>query len=251
MTRAILSLLTALLVFSPALAQKEGTPTHTALTFYQALRQKRYIEGFSKSVYRDAVKGLSAAELSDLEPDFVSTFSEIPEKIEARGEQISGDTATVILKFGAQEALQNVTLVRIKGEWLVGDKESLELVRAQGKNFFFNARMEVNESEVVDTLVRMIGAEFVYQKQFEGQCGGLAELIEHGALSRDLADGQMSGYQFTFNLATDKKSFNVTATPIGYGRTGRLSFYADANGVRAEDAKGKPATEKSPLHHPT
>ncbi|HEU4388407.1 MAG TPA: hypothetical protein VFV34_11465 [Blastocatellia bacterium] len=251
MTRVILSLLAAVLISPAALAQKEGSPTHTALTFYQALRQKHYIEGFSKSVYRDAVKGLSAAELHDLEPDFVSTFSEIPDKIEARGEQVTGDTATVLLKFGASDAIQNVTLVKIKGEWLVGDKESLELVKAQGTNFFFNARIEVNESEVVDSLVRMIGAEFVYQKRFEGRCGSLAELIDHGALSRDLADGQMSGYQFTFNVAGDQKSFNVTATPIGYGRTGRLSFYADANGIRAEDAKGKTATEKSPVYHKT
>jgi hypothetical protein len=251
MNRVFLCAFAALSLAGAPVAQKEGTPTHTALTFYQALRQKHYIEGFSKSVYRDAVKGLSAEELRDLEPDFVSTFSEIPARIEAHGENVSGDTATVLLKFEGSDALQNVALVRVKGEWLVGDKESLELVKAQGRNYFFNARMEANESDVVDTLVRMIGAEYVYQRRFEGRCGSLAELIEHGALSRDLADGQMSGYQFTFVVSADQKSFRATAIPIGYGRTGKLSFYADANGVRAEDNKGKPASEKSPIYHPT
>jgi hypothetical protein len=49
-------------------------------------------------------------------------------------------------------------------------------------------------------------------------------------------------------LNTDKTSFEAGAIPVEYGKTGRLSFYADAEGVRAEDRKGQPATVKSPVY---
>jgi hypothetical protein len=61
----------------------------------------------------------------------------------------------------------------------------------------------------------------------------------------------MSGYRFTFTLSEDQTSFTTTATPIGYGRTGKLSFYADIDGIRAEDNKGKPASGKSPMYSPS
>src|ERR1700754_4437263 len=82
-----------------AFAQKGQTPTAAALSFYRALKEKRYVEGFRHSVYRGAVEGLSTAELQELEPDFARTFAQIPDKLEAQGEQVTGDTAVVTLKF--------------------------------------------------------------------------------------------------------------------------------------------------------
>jgi len=45
--------------------------------------------------------------------------------------------------------------------------------------------------------------------------------------------------------ATDGKSWYATAEPAQYGRSGRLSFYLDASGVRSGDAAGKPLVVKN------
>lgn len=245
-TVAILSLTLAVV----AAAQKPGSPTHTVMNFYRALREKRYVEGFRQSIYRVAIEGLSAAELQDLEPDFARTFTAIPEKIEPRGEQINSDTALVLLKFEGAEQLEQVALVKVGDEWIVGDKDSLVAVNSQGRSFFFNARMLVNEGEAFEMLQRIVGAEVIYSGKFEGRHATLEELIRLDAVPKDIEDGQTSGYRFTLAIAENKKSFFATASPTAYGKTGRLSFYADINGTRAEDLKGQPATGRSPIYQP-
>ena len=233
-----------------AAAQQPGTsPTQTVINFYRALKQKHYVEGFHHSVYRAAVEGLTPAELKDLEPDFAKTFAAIPDKLDPRDEQISGDTAVVKLKFEGVEGPQDVGLIRVGGEWLVGDQEALALVRAQGRSFFFNTRILVNETEAVEMLQRVIGAELIYSRKFEGSCASLQELVKLGGVPRDIED-QAGAYKFTFTLAVDKKSFSATATPSTYGRSGRTSFYADLSGIRGADMKGKPASGSSPVYVP-
>jgi hypothetical protein len=237
----------------PAVAvgqKKDGTPTDAAMSFYRALKEKRYVEGFRHSVYRNAVEGLTPAELQDLEPDFARTFSTIPEKIEARGEKITGRTATVSLKFEGAEDVQQVVLVRAGSEWLVGDQETLVLVNAQGRAFFFNARMLENEGEAYEMLQRIIGAEIIYSRKFEGRNIPLPELIRLNAVAKDIEDGEASGYRFNVTVSADEKSFFVTAIPTAYGKTGRVSFYADINGVRGDDLKGQAATAQTPVYKP-
>src|ERR1700759_3162870 len=99
MKRAYIFVIAFILFTVPVSAQKAGSPTAVALDFYRALKDKHYVEGFHHSVYRGAVEGLSAAELKELEPDFINTFARIPDKIEVLSEDITGDTATVTLKF--------------------------------------------------------------------------------------------------------------------------------------------------------
>ncbi|HXG66402.1 MAG TPA: hypothetical protein VNO70_14985, partial [Blastocatellia bacterium] len=221
-----------------------------AINFYHALKDKRYVEGFRLSVYRGAVEGLSAAELKELEPDFARAFSAIPGKIEAKGEQVMGDAATVYLQFEGQEKPQPVALIRVQGEWLVGDQESLALVQLQGRNFFFNTRMQVNEEEAGELLQRLVWAELLYAQNKGGVFATLQELIQLDGAPKELAEGTVGGYAYTMTVAADKSSFFITATPAQYGKTGKLSFYADNKGVRAEDAKGKAATANSPLYNP-
>lgn len=249
--RFIIISIIAALFSSVAFSQKKsGTPTDAALSFYRALKEKRYVEGFKHSVYRNAVEGLTATELQDLEPDFARTFSTIPEKIEAHGEMITGQTATVSLKFAGAEDIQQVVLVRAGSEWLVGDQETLALVNAQGRAFFFNARILVNESEAYEMLQRIIGAELIYSRRFEGRNIPLAELIRLNAVPKDIEDGEANGYRFSVTVSADQKSFFVTATPTTYGKSGKVSFYADINGVRGDDLKGQQATAQSPIYRP-
>src|SRR5216684_637423 len=82
MRRNIISVVVLIVLGVTALAQKAGSPSDAVISFYRALKQKHYVDGFRHSVYRNAVEGLTAAELKDLEPDFAQTFAKIPDKIE-------------------------------------------------------------------------------------------------------------------------------------------------------------------------
>ncbi|HVG21221.1 MAG TPA: hypothetical protein VNI02_19395, partial [Blastocatellia bacterium] len=87
-------ILVTIILAAGAYAQRQSaSPTDTVINFYRALKDKHYVEGFRHSIYRMAVEGLTPGELQELEPDFAATFSAIPDKIEPRGEQITGDTA--------------------------------------------------------------------------------------------------------------------------------------------------------------
>jgi hypothetical protein len=229
--------------------QKES-PTATVISFYRALKARQYVEGFRHSVYKAAVEGLTPVEMKDLEPDFAQAFSRIPDKIDAQGEQVTGDTATVFLKFEGISELQPVSLIRSGGEWLVGDKESLDLVQAQGRSFFFNTRILVNEREVYEAMQRIIGAQVIYSGKFEGRFASMPDLIRLGALSKDYETMVADGYRFALTIAEDQKSFTATATPLAYGKTGKLSYFADINGIRAEDLKGQTASVRSPAYQP-
>ena len=250
MQRIIVTLISLALSVGVAAAPQAQSPTAAALSFYRALKEKRYVEGFRHSVYRGAVEGLSAAELQELEPDFARTFAQIPDRITPQGEQVAGDTATVTLKFADAEAPQAVALIRVGGEWLVGDQAALAEVKQQGRAYFFNARMIANEDETVDILQHIVGAEVIYGRKYPGRAASLAELIRLGGVSKEMETGVVGGYRYAMALSADQSSFTVSAVPVAYGKSGRLSFYADINGIRAQDLKGQAASASAPLFQP-
>jgi len=93
MRRNVISVIVLIVLAVTAQAQtKAGSPSDTVIGFYRSLKEKRYVDGFRHSVYRNAVEGLTPAELQDLEPDFARTFAAIPDKIEPSGELITGES---------------------------------------------------------------------------------------------------------------------------------------------------------------
>jgi hypothetical protein len=72
--------------------------------------------------------------------------------------------------------------------------------------------------------------------------GDLATLITAGLVPKDLEGTESTGYRFHINSINGGKSWNAAAEPAQYGRTGKLSFYLDAAGVRSGDKSGKPLT---------
>ena len=220
--------------------------------FYRMMREKKYREAFGISIYRPAIEGLSIQEYEELKPDFdrmaIAVSERIPEKVDITGEQISGDAATVFVKVvdaDGKEKIEPAALIKIDNSWIVGDRENLELVRKEGKKFFFEARINAHHSDVQDMLTRISLAQVAYAGTHNSQFGNMAELIAAGFLPKDIEGPETTGYRFQVVRAADGKSWYATAEPAQYGRTGRLSFYLDAAGVRSGDSGGKPLTVKN------
>ena len=233
-------------------AQTPRTPTETMREFYRMMREKKYREAFGISIYRQAIEGLSTQEYDDLKPDFdkmaAAVSERIPEKVEITGEQISGDAATVFVKVVDADGKQTVepaSLIKIDNAWIVGDRENLELVRKEGKKFFFEARINAHHSDVQDMLTRISLAQVAYAGTHNSGFGNMADLITAGFLPKDIEGPETTGYRFQVVRAPDGKSWYATAEPAQYGRTGRLSFYLDASGVRSGDVGGKPLVVKN------
>lgn len=237
-----------LLAGGDVLAQEAVKPSAVVKQFYENLKAKRYVEGFKLSVYRSAVEGLSAEEMKDLTTEFERMTIALPEHVEPSGEQISGETATVFIKLAATNQPQEVGLVRIDGQWLVGDRETYEMVKKQGRAFFMNTRLRVSEAETNEWMLEILGAELVYFKSKQ-QYTTLDELLKLGGVSQQFVAN--NNYRFDLKLGTDGRSFSITAVPTTYGRTGKLSFYTDQNNVvRAEDKAGQPASPNAPPYAP-
>jgi hypothetical protein len=223
------------------------TPSETVREFYKTLRERKFREAFSLSIYKAAIEPLKPEEFEDLRPDFekmaLAVGERIPENMEIMGEQISGDLATVFVKVldsDGKEKMEPAGLIMIDGVWILGDRENLEIVKKAGKKFFFNARIDAHHNDVQDMLTRISLALLLYSQQHNGQFANLATLITAGLLPKDLEGTESTGYRFHINVSPDAKTWTAQAEPAQYGRSGRLSFFMDATGVRSSDMGGKP-----------
>ena len=248
------ALLIALLTgFSTAVAQNQPrTPTETTRAFYTLMREKKYREAFALSIFQPAVQALSPQEFEDFRPDFdrmAQAFAErLPPNIDVSGEQISGDVATVFLKVldaEGKEKLELTPLIKMSNGWIVGDQKALDDVKKAGKKYFAELRINAHHDDVQEMLKRIMVAQVYYSQGHNGQFGNMSELITVGALPKDIEGSETTGYRFQVNRSADGKSWYATAEPVQYGRTGRLSFYLDASGVRSSDTGGKPLGIKS------
>jgi hypothetical protein len=241
-------------VVTPALGQAPPrSPSETVREFYKAIREKRFREAWALSIYQPAVEGLSQQEYDDLLPDFEKTALAVTQKVPANlqitNEVVSGDTAVVMMKVldaDDKEKLEQATLIKTSDGWILGDTESQAMVKKAGKKFFFNARIEAHHNDVQDMLTRISLAQVVHSQQHGGQFGDMAALISAGLIPKDLETPDSTGYRFRITVSPDRKTWAAAAEPAEYGRSGKLSFYLDAAGVRSADVGGK-ALPSSPL----
>jgi len=89
-------------------------------------------------------------------------------------------------------------------------------------------------------MTRISLAQVLYSQSHNGNFGNMAELIAGGMIPKDIEGTESTGYRFQINRSGDGKSWYATAEPVQYDRSGRLSFYLDASGVRSGDQGGKP-----------
>jgi hypothetical protein len=97
-----------------------------------------------------------------------------------------------------------------------------------------------NESIARSLLQTVASAEATFQStKGDGRFGTLEELLTEGLISKDL----LEKYGYKIDVAVSSNRFEAIATPVEYGRTGRISFFVDQSGVlRGGDHAGGAAT---------
>jgi len=231
---------------SNGVAQTKSTPSDVVREFYKAMREHRFKDAFSLTIYKPAVEGLSAEEMEDLRTDFEDKAAQIPEQVEITSEQITGNTATVFVKVSINESTpqstsQPVTLINSGGAWIIGDEANQAIVKKAGRRFFLDALITQHQSDMEDLLRRVIAVQIVYSQQHGGAYGDLAALINAGQVPKDSGDPKVLGYNFRVTVGKDGKTYLAGAEPTRYGRTGKLSYWMDQTGtIKSVDNGGKP-----------
>ena len=242
---AVMSCGAMVAVAQPAAPQR--SPSDTVREFYKAMREKRFRDAWALSIYQPAVEGLTQEEWNELLPDFEKTALAVTQKVPANlqitNEVVSGDTAVVTIKIkdaDEKEELQQATLIKMPGGWILGDAESQAMVKKAGKKFFFTARIDAHHNEVKDMLTRITLAQVVHSQQNGGLYGDMAALVRAGLVPKDIETPDSTGYRFRINVSPDRKSWFAAAEPAEYGKSGKFSYYLDSAGVRSGDVGGKP-----------
>ena len=230
---------------SVTVAQTQRTPSDTVREFYKAMREHRFKEAWSLTIYKPAVDGLNTEEMEDLRQDFEEKAAAIPDQVEISGEQISGDIATVFVKVPINESTpqnisQPVTLIKSGGVWIIGDEANQAIVKKAGRRFFLDAMITQHHRDIEELLKRVIAVQIVYAQQHDA-FGDLAALISADLVSKAAGDPRELGYNFRVTVGPDGKTYLAGAEPARYGHTGKLSYWMDQTGtIKSVDKGGKP-----------
>lgn len=232
------------------IALEPNGPADTVRVFYKDLREKKFREAIFLTNLRPAIEGLTDAELKEFSLDFEQIAGQVPAEVEINGEIVTGDKATVTANLPSDDTgkneLQKLDLRRENGIWIIltvdGDTE--KRIKAEGKQYFYNLRIETHEDEAKKMLDRISKAELVYSLQNGGSCTDIETLIEAGLLPDDIKTSVSTGYDFTVTLTPDKKQYFANATPAVYGKSGKLSYLLQLDGkgishVTSKDNGGK------------
>jgi hypothetical protein len=129
---------------------------------------------------------------------------------------------------------------------LTADEKAEAMVKKEGKNYFFNVRIEVHQVEAKMMLERIAKAQAVYSLRNAGVFADMQTLVAQGLLAGDVQTTESTGYRYTISLSADKKKYFATAEPAVYGKTGKLSFLIEVEGAnkearfKSQDKKGEP-----------
>lgn len=101
-----------------------------------------------------------------------------------------------------------------------------------------------NERQAMGVLWSISSAQRQYKEQKKDSYASLEELIAADMISKDRLDD--CGYKFEVRLVPD--GFEISAVPLEYGKTGKLSFFMahDTHMIRGGDHGGAPASASDP-----
>jgi len=154
-------------------------------------------------------------------------------------------------------------LVRQNGRWRVLSVGLLLIDIPQLARQWEQQAFAPKEEAVVKTMRGLKSAIERYQRAFGKLPQSLAQLgpappgeispDQASLVSKDLAAGDAGGYRFQYQMVSPpadpgNQTFEITATPDDYGKSGLRSFFMDAEGtIHAADKQGVPATSADPV----
>ncbi len=204
-------------------------PADTVRVFYKLLREKRFRDAIFLTNLRPAIEGLTEAELADFSLDFAKLAGQIPAEIEINGEIVSGDKATVTANLPGDEdknEVQKIILKKTGDVWIIQtvDDEAENRIRKEGKQYFYNLKIETHQEEAKKMLERISKAQLANSLKNGGAFTDMDTLVATGLLPEDVKTSESTGYNYSIELAADKKSYFATATPATYGKSGKMSY---------------------------
>jgi Tfp pilus assembly protein PilE len=226
-----------------------GGPADTVRAFYKHLRDGNVRAAIFLTNMRPAIEGLTDAELKEFQVDFERLSVQVPAEVKINGEIVSGDKATVTVEMQSDEGkveTQPIQLRREKTAWVLVsvDKAGERLIRADGKNYLYNLRLESHHDEGEAMLRRIAKAQLAYSAQNGGTYADLRTLVDEQLLPEDALSAASTGYVYAVGLGGDRKAFTATATPAEYGKSGKLSFLLAGGSIAKRDNGGKPLTKQ-------
>lgn len=163
---------------------------------------------------------------------------------------------------GASARQINMGLVREEGDWKLLSLGVLLLDLPALEAEWDESEIEATEKDALESLKDIAAAVDSYRNKYPHLPESLAKLASPargkptpeaaGLLDSDLAKGSKNGYVFRYVIvgANDvgaPAKYELSATPLRYGRTGRRSFFRDSNGVvHAADRQGAVGNETDP-----
>ncbi len=178
----------------------------------------------------------------------------MPAEVQINGEIITGDQATVTANLpnedGDKNEIQTIKLRKENDIWIIQtvDEAAEARIKQEGKNYFYNLRIETHEEEAKKMLERISKAELAHSLQNGGVFTDMKALVASGLLPEDVQNSDSTGYNYAIFLGADKIKYIATATPAVYGKTGKMSYILqlDAKGisrVTSKDTGGKPLSK--------
>ncbi len=224
-----------------------GGPADTVRVFYKRLRDRDIRAAMYMTNMRPAIEGLIDAELKEFSVDFEKLAVQVPADLKINGEIVSGDRATVTIELPAADKpeTQTIRLRRQKDVWVLMsvDEAGERRMKADGKQYFYNLRIDVHHEEAEAMLRRIAKGELVYSAQNQGVYADLRTLVGQGLIPDDATSATSTGYVYTINLDAERKTYYATATPVEYGKSGKLSFLLDGAALSKRDTGGTPLTK--------
>jgi len=227
-----------------------NSPADTVRVFYAKLREKRIREAIHLTNLKPAIEGLTDEELKEFAVDFEAIAKLIPAEIEINGEIVSGDKATVTAKLPSADdeklELQQLELKRSGDHWIIlsVDAETEKKIKREGKNYFYALKIDTHQEEARKMLERIAKAQMAHSLQNHGRYGDIKTLIGVGFLPADIETSESTGYVYAVELGNEGRTYQATATPAVYGKTGRISYLLKLSDgtprVTSADKKGQP-----------
>ena len=163
---------------------------------------------------------------------------------------------------GASARQINIGVVREEGQWKVLSLGVLLLDLPELAVEWDESEIDATEKDAVQSLKTIAAAIESYRGKYPHLPESLARLAgpQHGTpsinaadlLDADLAKGVKNGYTFRYVITGGSDvgapaKYELSATPLHYGQTGRRSFFRDSQGVlHAADHQGAVGSESDP-----